>query len=77
MCFIFLFYTCLGEFFFFYTCLGNSFLFIFTSLRYTQHAFAYPHSSWYEFLLGETGISHALVEYGMGKTQIQQSGIRW
>ena len=38
---------------------------------------AYPHSSWYECLLGETGINHALVEYGIGKTQIQQSGMTW
>ena len=29
---------------------------------------AYPHSSWYECLMGETGINHTLVEYGMGKT---------
>ena len=47
--------------FFFYTCLGNFFSsFFFTSLLYTQHAPAYPHSSWYECLVGETGINHAL-----------------
>ena len=25
----------------------------------------YPHSSWYECLVGETGINHTLVEYGI------------
>ena len=25
----------------------------------------YPHSSWYECLIGETGINHTLVEYGI------------
>ena len=72
----------LVKYFFLYTCLGNYFfLFTFTPAWVIIFLFFLLHCL-IEYLnigllLGETRINHTLVEYGMGKTQFQQSGMRW